>query len=84
MMDGTALNGEKGSEMLAGYTNLPCVIRKMTDEEAILAMTESNFTYRSEILASERAQALKMQLDAIKRQGERFYDRELTRTGAIR
>ena len=34
---------------LAGYTNLPCVVRKMTDEEAILAMTESNFTYRSEI-----------------------------------
>jgi hypothetical protein len=44
----------------------------MTDEEAVLAMTESNFNQRSEILASERAQALKMQLDAIKRQGERF------------
>ena len=58
--------------VLAGYANLPCVVRKMTDEEAVLAMTESNFTYRSEILASERAQALKMQLDAIKRQGERF------------
>jgi len=52
--------------------NLPCVVREMTDEQAILAMTESNFTYRSEILASERAQALKMQLEAIKRQGERF------------
>ena len=57
---------------MAGYTNLPCVVRNLTDEEAILAMTESNFTYRAEILASERAQALKMQLDAIKRQGERF------------
>ena len=57
---------------LAGIKNIPCVVRNMTDEEAILAMTESNFTYRTEILASERAQALKMQLDAIKRQGERF------------
>ena len=57
---------------MAGYSNLPCVVRNLTDEEAVLAMTESNFTYRSEILASERAQALKMQLDAIKRQGERF------------
>ena len=57
---------------LAGLKNIPCVVREMTDDEAILAMTESNLTYRTEILASERAQALKMQLDAIKRQGERF------------
>lgn len=62
---------QKASEM-AGIKNVPCVVRNMTDEEAILAMTESNFNQRSEILASERAQALKMQLDAIKRQGERF------------
>jgi ParB/RepB/Spo0J family partition protein len=56
---------------LAGYTNLPCVIRNLTDDEAILAMTESNFTTRETILASERAQALKMQLEAIKHQGAR-------------
>ena len=56
----------------AGLKNIPCVVREMTDDEAILAMTESNLTYRSEIVASERAQALKMQLDAIKRQGARF------------
>ena len=60
------------ASIMAGLKNLPCVVRNMTDEEAILAMTESNFTYRTEILASERAQAFKMQLDAIKRQGERF------------
>jgi hypothetical protein len=57
---------------LAGYTNIPCVVRNMTDDEAVLAMTESNFNQRSEILPSERAQALKMQLDAIKRQGARW------------
>jgi ParB-like chromosome segregation protein Spo0J len=62
---------QAASEM-AGIKNVPCVVRNMTDEEAVLAMTESNFNQRSEILASERAQALKMQLDAIKRQGERF------------
>lgn len=55
----------------AGYANIPCVIRNLTDEEAILAMTESNFNQRAEILPSERALALKMQLDAIKRQGAR-------------
>jgi len=57
---------------LAGLKNVPCVVRNMTDEEAVLAMAESNFNQRSEILPSERAQALKMQLDAIKRQGSRF------------
>jgi hypothetical protein len=57
---------------LAGYANIPCIIRNMTDDEAVLAMTESNFNQRAEILPSERAKALKMQLDAIKRQGARF------------
>ena len=61
---------QKASE-LAGLKNVPCVVRNMTDDEAVLAMTESNFNQRAEILASERAQALKMQLDAIKRQGVR-------------
>ena len=62
---------QAASEM-AGIKNVPCVVRSMTDEEAILTMTDSNFNQRTEILPSERAQALKMQLDAIKRQGERF------------
>jgi len=56
---------------LAGYTNVPCVVRDMTDDEAVLAMAESNFNQRDEILPSERAKALKMQLDAIKHQGAR-------------
>ena len=62
---------QQASEM-AGLKNIPCVVRNMTDDEAVLAMTESNFNQRAEILPSERAQALKMQLDAIKRQGARF------------
>jgi hypothetical protein len=62
----------QAASIAAGIKNLPCVVRVMTDEEAVLAMTESNFTYRSEILASERAKALSMQLNAIKRQGARF------------
>jgi len=54
---------------LAGYENTPCVIRNMTDDEAVLAMAETNFSQRAEILPSERAKALKMQLEAIKHQG---------------
>ena len=56
---------------LAGHPALPCIIREMNDDEAVLAMTESNLNQRSSILASERAQALKMQLEAIKHQGSK-------------
>jgi ParB-like chromosome segregation protein Spo0J len=62
---------QKASE-LAGYANMPCIVRNMTDEEAVLAMVESNFNQRAEILPSERAKSLEMQLGAIKRQGARF------------
>jgi len=60
----------KASE-LAGYTNIPCIVRNMTDDEAILAMTDDNLRQRSEILPSEKAVSLKMQVDAIKHQGMR-------------
>ena len=56
---------------LAGFTDMPCIIRNLTDEQAITQMVEDNTTQRESILPSERAKALKMQLDAIKRQGER-------------
>jgi len=56
---------------LAGFTNMPCIIRNLTDEQAITQMVEDNTTQRESILPSERAKALKMQLDAIKKQGSR-------------
>ncbi len=59
---------QKASE-LAGYANMPCIVRNMTDDEAILAMTDDNLRQRSEILPTEKAQSLKMQVDAIKHQG---------------
>ena len=55
----------------AGYANMPCIVRNMTDDEAILAMTDDNLRQRSEILPSEKAQSLKMQVEAIKHQGAR-------------
>lgn len=60
----------KASE-LAGYTNIPCIVRKLTDEQAITQMVEDNTNQRENILPSERAKALKMQLEAIKQQGVR-------------
>jgi len=56
---------------LAGFTNMPCVVRNLTDDEAITQMVEDNTNQREEILPSEKAKALKMQLEAIKRQGTR-------------
>ncbi len=61
---------QKASE-LAGYFEMPCIIRNLTDEEAITQMVEDNTNQRESILPSERAKALKMQLEAIKRQGLR-------------
>jgi len=60
----------KASE-LAGYFEMPCIVRNLTDEEAITQMVEDNTNQRESILPSERAKALKMQLEAIKRQGSR-------------
>ncbi len=61
---------QKASE-LAGYADMPCIVRNFTDEEAITQMVEDNTNQRESILPSERAKALKMQLEAIKRQGAR-------------
>ena len=56
---------------LAGFVNMPCIVRNMTDDEAILAMTDDNLRHREKILPTEKAQSLKMQVEAIKHQGAR-------------
>ncbi|MEC0139900.1 ParB/RepB/Spo0J family partition protein [Paenibacillus macerans] len=61
---------QKASE-LAGFADMPCIIRNMTDEQAITQMVEDNTNQRENILPSERAKALQMQLEAIKKQGAR-------------
>ena len=59
------------ASQLAGYRNMPCIVRNMTDDEAILAMTDDNLRQRETILPSEKAMSLKMQYEAIKHQGSR-------------
>lgn len=61
---------QRASE-LAGYKNMPCIVRNMTDDEAILAMTDDNLRHRETILPSEKAAALRQQYEAIKHQGTR-------------
>ena len=70
-----------GYEMVAGHrrkmaselaekTEMPCIVRNLTDDEAVLIMIDSNLQ-REKILPSEKAFAYKMKLEAMKRQGMR-------------
>ena len=61
---------KKASE-LAGKRTISCIVRDLTDEEAILIMVDTNLKQREQILPSEKAFAYKMKLDAMKRQAGR-------------
>ena len=54
----------------AGLSEVPVIVRHMTDDEAVVLMVDSNLQ-RENILPSERAFAYKMKMEAIGRQGER-------------
>ncbi|WP_034378252.1 MAG: ParB/RepB/Spo0J family partition protein [Candidatus Dehalobacter alkaniphilus] len=60
---------KKASE-LAGKETIPCIVRDLNDDEAIVAMVDSNLQ-RESILPSEKAHAYKMKLEAMNRQGQR-------------
>lgn len=79
-----------GYEMVAGHrrmvaselaekTTVPCIIRNLTDDEAIIVMVDSNLQ-RERILPSEKALAYKMKLEALNRQGKRT---DLTSTPVV-
>ena len=54
----------------AGLKTIPATVREMDDDEATLAMVESNLRQREQLLPSEKAFAYKMQLEALKHQGK--------------
>ncbi|MBQ8610090.1 MAG: ParB/RepB/Spo0J family partition protein [Oscillospiraceae bacterium] len=54
----------------AGMETIPCIVRDMDDDTAVILMVDSN-CQREHILPSEKAKAYKMKLDALKRQGTR-------------
>lgn len=53
-----------------GFKTMPVVVMDISDEEATIAMVDSNIQ-REKILPSEKAFAYKMRLEAMKRQGQR-------------
>ena len=72
---------EDGYEMISGHRRMaacaalgletmPVIVRDMTDEEAVIAMVDSNLQ-REHLLPSEKAFAYKMKMEALKAQGKR-------------
>ena len=60
----------KFAASLAGVSEIPCIVRSLTDDEATIVMVDSNLQ-REKILPSEKAFAYKMKLAAMKRQAGR-------------
>ena len=61
---------------LAGRTTMPAVVRELDDDDAVLAMVDSNLQ-RENLLPSEKAWAYKMKLDALKHQGMKSTSRQV-------
>lgn len=51
-----------------GMDTMPVIVRKLTDEEAVITMVDSNLQ-REHILPSEKAFAYKMKMEALRHQG---------------
>ena len=63
-------HGRKLASELAGRDTIPCIVRDLTDDEAVIIMVDSNLQ-RERVLPSEKAFAYKMKLDAMRRQAGR-------------
>ncbi len=74
-------DGDGGYEMISGHRRMhaairaeleviPAIVKEMSDDEATIFMVDSN-VQREEILPSERAYALSMKMEAMRRQGKR-------------
>ena len=60
----------KMASELASLEVLPCIVRQLSDPDAIIAMVDGNLQ-RENILPSEKAKSYKMRLDAMSKQGKR-------------
>lgn len=55
----------------AGLETIPAIIMAVDDDTATLIMVNTNLNQRDELLLSEKAWAYRLQLEAMKRQGQR-------------
>ena len=63
----------KEAAIWAGETRVPVVIRELDDDQAVVAMVDSNL-HRENLKPSEKAFAYKMKLEAMKHQGKRLQE----------
>ncbi|MEG2421354.1 MAG: ParB/RepB/Spo0J family partition protein, partial [Oscillospiraceae bacterium] len=56
---------------LIGYTEFPCVVRELSDDEATLQLVETNLRRRDDLLPSEKAKAYRLRMEVLNHQGER-------------
>lgn len=71
---------------LLGKREIPCIIKDLTDDEAIIHMVDSNLQ-REKLLPSEKAYAYKMKYEAIKHQrGDNMsqLDTDVCQVGTVR
>ncbi|MBR6862368.1 MAG: ParB/RepB/Spo0J family partition protein [Acidaminococcaceae bacterium] len=54
----------------AGLPDMPCIVRNLSDGEAIIQLVDSN-AQREDVLPSERAKAYKLRLEAVRRRAGR-------------
>lgn len=64
----------KHAASIAGLEKIPSIILKVNDDQATILMVDTNINQRLSLLASEKAFAYKMKLDAIKHQGKKLED----------
>ena len=70
----------KEAAIWAGETKVPVVIRELDDDQAVVAMVDSNL-HRENLKPSEKAFAYKMKLDAMKRQAGRPSKENVSQVG---
>ena len=63
----------KMASELAGKETMPCIVRNLSDDQAVIVMVDSNLQ-REKILPSERAFAYKMKYEVLKKTG--FLDKK--------
>lgn len=70
----------KEAAIWAGETKVPVVVRELDDDQAVVAMVDSNL-HRENLKPSEKAFAYKMKLDAMKHQGKYLDSGTLAQVG---
>ena len=67
----------KEAALWAGETDVPVVIRELDDDQAVVAMVDSNL-HRENLKPSEKAFAYRMKLEAMKHQGKKVSAEDIT------